>query len=119
NLYRLKQIDYDGHFEYSKEISVELNQPIKIHLSQNYPNPFNPVTRIEYYIPVNTFVTLKIYDSMGNEIKKLVSEIKHRGKYSVTWNGTNDKNEKVSSGIYFYKLGNIEHQIIHKMIFLK
>ena len=57
--YRLKQIDFDGSYEFSKEIEVNAGLPDKFSLEQNYPNPFNPVTTISYELPVSSFVTLK------------------------------------------------------------
>jgi hypothetical protein len=88
-------------------------------LSQNYPNPFNPVTRIDYYIPKNSFVSLKIYDFLGNEIKTLVSEERPAGKYSAVWDGTNNRKEKVVSSVYFYSLETNSGRITRKMILLK
>ena len=83
-------------------------------LSQNYPNPFNPITNIEYRLPNREFVTLKIYDVLGNEVATLVNEEKPAGSYSVEFNGN-----KLSSGIYFYRLkaGNFTQN--RKMILLK
>jgi hypothetical protein len=66
---------------------------------QNYPNPFNPTTLIRYDIPEGSFVTLKIYDVLGNEIATLVNEEKLAGSYEVKFSATG-----LSSGIYFYKL---------------
>ena len=69
------------------------------HLSQNYPNPFNPTTRITYYLPNSSYVTLTIYDLLGRAIKTLVSEFQTAGSRSVNFNGGN-----ISSGVYFYQL---------------
>lgn len=68
-------------------------------LKQNYPNPFNPSTTIEYTVPVNTHVTLKIYDILGKEVGTLVDRDQNSGSYIVIWNASN-----LSSGVYFYKL---------------
>ena len=75
------------------------NLPEEFALSQNYPNPFNPTTTINYYIPELCFVTLKVYDVLGNEITTLVSEEKIMGNYEIEWNANN-----LSSGVYFYQL---------------
>lgn len=89
-------------------------------LYQNYPNPFNPSTKITYSIPKNDFVTIKIYDILGNEINSLVnSEFRQAGKYSVYWNGTNQFGNSVSSGIYFYKLETTDFTKTERMILLK
>ena len=92
---------------------------LSFQLRQNYPNPFNPTTKIEFYLPKTTFVSLTIIDFIGNKIKTIVSEEKYAGKYIVIWDGTNDKNEKVSSSVYFYKLETNENKIVRKMILLK
>jgi hypothetical protein len=90
------------------------NYPANFKLSQNYPNPFNPVTRISYEIPKQGFVSLKIYDILGKEVKNLVNEMKSLGFYSVDFDATG-----LSSGIYLYRLecnGNIETR---RMVLLK
>ncbi len=76
-----------------------VSAPDAYKLSQNYPNPFNPATTIKYSIPGLSFVTLKVYDLLGREIKTLVNEEKPAGKYSVSLDAS-----KFSSGIYFYQL---------------
>ena len=88
--YRLKQIDFDGSFEYSNEIEIEVDfTPKDFVLYQNYPNPFNPATTIKFEIPnVETtrrvvFTTLKVYDVLGNEVATLVNEEKQHGVYEV------------------------------------
>jgi len=115
--YRLKQIDFDGTFEYSNIIEVEINSPTKFSLEQNYPNPFNPRTIIRYNIPNvistegrNLFVYLKVFDVLGNEIATLVNEEKPAGSYEVEFNlpagrqGTASRIKNPASGIYFYQL---------------
>jgi Secretion system C-terminal sorting domain len=88
-------------------------------LYQNYPNPFNPTTKIDYYVPKTSLVSLKIYDLMGRQIKNLIEEEQIKGNHSVTWDGTNDENRKVTSSIYFYKLETRENRIIRKMVLIK
>jgi hypothetical protein len=98
--YRLKQIDFDGTFEYSNEIEVEVDfSPKEFVLYQNYPNPFNPKTVISYQLPVTSNVTLKVYDVLGNEVATLVNEEKQPGVYEVEFDASS-----FSSGMYLYKL---------------
>ena len=68
-------------------------------LSQNYPEPFNPSTTIEYQIPINTFVSLEVYDALGRKVRTLVNERQSAGTHSVTFSASN-----LSSGVYFYRL---------------
>ena len=96
--YRLKQIDFDGSFEYSNEAEVEI-APVKFFLAQNYPNPFNPTTVISWQSSASSRQTLKIYDVLGKEVATLVDEIKPAGSYEVEFNAGN-----LASGIYFYRL---------------
>ncbi len=112
--YRLKQIDFDGTFEYSKTIEVEINPPAKFSLEQNYPNPFNPSTNIQYSIANRQFVTLKVFDVLGNEVATLVNEEKPAGNYEVEFNPIN-----LSSGVYYYRLKAGEFIKTKKMILLK
>ncbi len=119
--YRLKQIDFDGSYEYSNIIEVEVNLPDKFILEQNYPNPFNPTAKIKYQIPYvistegrNLLVSLKVYDILGNEAVTLVNEEKPAGSYEVEFDGT-----RLPSGVYFYQLkvnGFVETK---KMILMK
>jgi hypothetical protein len=88
-------------------------------LGQNYPNPFNPSTEIKFHIARQSFVSLKIYDLLGREIKTLVSEELDNGVYIVDWNGDNNFGEKVSSGIYFYRIEAGSYINSRKMLLLK
>ncbi|HSD64513.1 MAG TPA: T9SS type A sorting domain-containing protein [Ignavibacteriaceae bacterium] len=97
--YRLKQIDFNRNFEYSNSINVTVDLPKEFYLSQNYPNPFNPETEIEYTVPNDSKVSIKIFDILGNEIATLINDEKPAGNYSLTWNAVN-----LPSGIYFYEL---------------
>ena len=94
--------------------SNNLESPENYILNQNYPNPFNPTTKITYSVPVNSNVTLKVFDPLGNEIKTLVNEEEPGGTYSVTWNAVN-----LPSGIYFYQLKSGNFIQTKKMILLK
>ena len=98
--YRLKQIDFNGSFEYSDVVEVEI-APSKFSLEQNYPNPFNPSTKISWQSPVGSWQTLKVFDVLGKEVVTLVDEYKPAGTYKVDFRV---KNVELSSGIYFYQL---------------
>jgi hypothetical protein len=93
------------------------DEPITIddyELFQNYPNPFNPTTKIKYQIPGLGFVTLKVYDILGNEIATLVNEEKPAGDYEVDFNGST-----LTSGVYFYQLRAGDYTETKKMILLR
>ena len=112
--YRLKQIDTDGSYTYSPEISVTINIPGYFSLSQNYPNPFNPSTSILYTIGKMHFVNLTIYDVMGIEIVTLVDEEKPAGTHEVEFDGS-----ELTSGIYFYRIQAGEFIETKTMVFMK
>ena len=80
-------------------VEDEITIPLEFGLQQNYPNPFNPVTRIQYAVSSRQFISLKVYDILGNEIATLVSEEKPAGTYEITWYA-----ENLPSGVYFYQL---------------
>jgi len=83
-------------------------------LAQNYPNPFNPSAVISYYLPVNSFVTLKVYDVLGREVETLVNKNEAAGYKSVTFDGS-----KLSSGVYFYRLEAGAYHDTKKLLLLK
>jgi len=106
-------LDFDGSFSYSEEIEVELN-PTFFELFQNFPNPFNPVASIQYAISGNQFVTLKVYDVLGNEVAILVDKEMQPGNYEVEFNALS-----LTSGVYFYSLQAGEFYDVKKMILMK
>jgi hypothetical protein len=112
--YRLRQVDYDGSTEYSNTIEAEISNPQKFELVQNYPNPFNPSTTIKFTIPEKEFVSLKVYDVMGNEVSVLLNEEKEDGTHTIEFNASN-----LASGTYFYKLQAGNFIEIKKMLLLK
>ncbi|MGQ9806643.1 MAG: T9SS type A sorting domain-containing protein, partial [Chlorobiales bacterium] len=97
--YRLKQVDFDGQFEYSNIIEVNAGLPRTFALEQNYPNPFNPTTVIAYQLPVASEVKLEVYDVLGRKVMTLVNARQDAGSYNLTLNANN-----LSSGVYFYRL---------------
>lgn len=112
--YRLKQIDYNGSFSFSKEADVQFISINDYRIEQNYPNPFNPTTTIEYRLPVKTFVQIKLFDMLGKEIAVLVNEEKQGGIHEIEFNA-----DELSSGMYIYKMitGNFEQT--RKMLLIK
>jgi hypothetical protein len=112
--YRLKQVDFDGTFEYSNEILVNVTASSEFTLDQNFPNPFNPNTLIKYSIPKSSQVSLKIFNTLGQEMETLVNEEKQVGTYEVNWNASN-----LQSGVYFYRLQADSFIETKKMILLK
>ncbi len=113
-LYRLKQIDLDGSFNYSKEIEIEIVPISTFKLEQNYPNPFNPSTIISWQSPISGHQTLKVYDVLGNEVAILVDEYRDAGLYQYEFNASG-----FSSGVYFYKLQVGDYMQTKKMILLQ
>jgi M6 family metalloprotease-like protein len=108
----------------SVESSDDISIPTEFILSQNYPNPFNPSTSIEFSVPVNSNVTLTIYNLLGQVVTTLVNEEVSAGHYSTVWNGADDNGFKVSSGVYLYEMktsGNngAAYSQMKKMVLLK
>jgi len=93
--------------------------PKKYLLAQNYPNPFNPVTKIQFMLPKENYVTLSIYNLRGQKIKDLVSERVQPGIYEKIWDGTDFSGNKVSSGMYIYKLKSNSYSCSKKLLMLK
>ncbi|MCS5623052.1 MAG: T9SS type A sorting domain-containing protein, partial [Candidatus Marinimicrobia bacterium] len=93
--------------------------PLEFSLYQNYPNPFNPATIFRYDLPKNTNVKLTIYDLMGKIVKNLVSDQQNSGYKLIQWNSTNNKDQPVSAGMYFYTIQAGEFRETRKMILLK
>lgn len=116
-------VGYDGtdrklYFDrYASVTRISNNEnivPDKYQLSQNYPNPFNPETKIDFMIPKNGFVSIKVFDITGKEITTLVSSVMNKGSYSVDFNGSN-----LSTGIYFYKITTGSYSETKKMMLIK
>jgi len=97
--YRLKQIDFNGTYQYGPEVEVEIGLPIAFELSQNYPNPFNPTTSIKFSLVSDSRVTLKLFDVIGQEVMTSINTDLAAGYHSTIVDGS-----KLSSGVYFYRL---------------
>ena len=113
--YRLKQLDFDGSFEYSNNIEVEINSPSIFSLEQNYPNPFNPSTIISWQLPAGGLVQLKIFNSLGEEIESLVNEYQEAGNHTKLY----IVNSTLSSGVYLYQLKAGEFSEVKKFILMR
>jgi len=100
--------------EVVSEVNDEILTPFKFELLQNYPNPFNPSTTIQFQVPNSSFVNLKVYDVLGNEVVTLVNEGKTTGSYEVNFDI-----KGLSSGIYFYTINAGSFVETKKMILLK
>jgi hypothetical protein len=112
--YRLKQIDFDGSYEYSDEVLVDNPAPVNYDLGQNYPNPFNPITTINYSLPLKSQVRLVVYNSLGESVMQLVNENKEAGTYRVEFDATS-----LPSGVYFYQIKARNYNQVKKMILMK
>ena len=112
--YRLKQLDFDGSFKYSRKVEVEITSPLEFTLEQNYPNPFNPSTVIKYSISETGFVILNVYNLLGTKIAELVNDVQQAGKYEVSFDASN-----LASGIYVYSLQSGSFNSVKKMILMK
>ena len=131
--FKIEDNRYDTTFvlDEQKFIDINVNTPNTINtnepkeipttysLSQNYPNPFNPTTNFSYSVPNKTDVRIVVYDLFGREIKTLVNENKEAGIYNITWNGRDNNNRQVSTGVYFYKMQASDFQKTMKMLLMK
>ncbi len=113
---------FDAAIAYEASVHIRtapLQSPLSFQLDQNYPNPFNSATAIRFQLPVNGFVTLKVYEISGREITTLVDGQTKAGSYSVSWDGKTDKGNKVSTGLYLYRLQAESYSQIRRCVFLK
>lgn len=96
--YRLKQVDFQGSYTFSPEVSVDI-YPANYSLEQNYPNPFNPSTVINFNLKVDSKVTLKIYNILGQQVSQLINSSITAGNHQINFNAS-----KLNSGVYLYRL---------------
>jgi hypothetical protein len=100
-------------------IKESSNVTTQFELEQNFPNPFNPVTKISYSLSKASAVKLVIYNISGQQVRLLVDQYQHSGRYSYEWNATDDFGKEVSSGIYLYKLSDVKTQVYRKMLLVR
>lgn len=135
--YRLRQVDLTGDVNYSSEIRIDISgitgasfvegTARTFELHQNYPNPFNPSTNIQFGIPQKSIATIVVYNTLGQEVKRLVEGAEvFPGTFEVHWDGRDQQGNPVSSGLYFYRIvatpidnGSNVFSDIRKMLLLK
>ncbi|MEO8231036.1 MAG: T9SS type A sorting domain-containing protein [Ignavibacteriota bacterium] len=113
NSYRLKQVDYDGTFDYSNEVEVEIS-PVEYALEQNYPNPFNPSTTIRFTLPQSSMLKISVYNTLGEEVANLVNETYEAGLHEIVFNAKN-----LTSGVYFLRMDAGSYTSTRKITLLK
>lgn len=126
-----KEGPYNGDFDLDAVVAIHSEpitgvaenasdaQPVTFHLQQNYPNPFNPETAISYSVPKAGSVELKIFNSLGREVKTLVAENRNAGTYRTIWHGRNQMGDLVNSGVYYYRLKTGNRVEMRKMILIR
>ena len=101
------------------DLSDASNTPKKFKLNQNYPNPFNPVTSLSYNLPKGSYVSIIIYDMLGNVVNNLVNTYQSSGYKSIQWDATDNQGQPVSAGVYLYTIEAGEFRQTKTMILLK
>jgi hypothetical protein len=99
--------------------SKDIPNSMSLLLNQNYPNPFNPETNISFSLVNSEEIKIEIFNSKGQKVRSLVNGTYSAGEHTVNWNGRNDKQEQVTSGIYFYELSSKNSSVIKKMMLIK
>ena len=110
--------DFDNQQPAGVEM-IDANVPTSFDLQQNYPNPFNPITHFKYNLPKTSQVKVTVYNMMGRKVATLVDKKQSAGTFQVTWDGTDVRGRRVSSGVYFYKLEAGSFNMTRKMLLMK
>jgi hypothetical protein len=93
--------------------------PLSFELAQNQPNPFSPLTRIDFAVPKKSNVSLAVFDVSGRMVRTLTDGAREAGRYSINWDGRDARGDRVSAGVYFYRLTTGEETLTRKMTVLK
>jgi hypothetical protein len=121
--YRLEQVDLDGRISQTSPIEVILGARFldlpSDFATSIYPNPFNPSTTIAYDLPSEASVSIVIYDALGQEVRRLVSETKSAGRYTIRWDARDNLGRGVGSGVYIAKVEAGQFSAAQKMLLLK
>ena len=117
--YRLKQIDFDGTFDYSNTIEITVGTPVGFLVEQNFPNPFNPTTTIKFSLPMESKVKVSLYNLLGEQVMEIYNGRLSSGVKEIKVNAG-----ELSSGVYFYSVtansvGGVEFNDVKKMTLLK
>lgn len=122
----LNEYERYTHFIYAQKLDNEVvandDETIPnadMTLAQNYPNPFNPTTNISFTIKAKSAVTLTIYNQKGQKVKTLHNGLMDKGMYNIVWDGKDDNDKSVSSGVYMYRLSDKKMQLARKMVLMK
>ena len=110
--------------DFSPSIATDIEDdklilPSSFSLKQNFPNPFNPNTSISFSLPIKSNISLIIYNSLGQEVKRLVDNIYNAGEYTVEWDGTDNSGNQTATGIYLYRIESENFKETKKMVLLK
>ena len=116
-VYRLKQIDIDGTFEYSDEVEIEV-LPTRYELMQNYPNPFNPTTKIRFSLPEDAKIAINIYNVLGEKVSSILNEELKAGFHEVDFNSSS-AGYSLATGVYIYTIETKNFSQVKKMILMK
>jgi hypothetical protein len=119
--YKIEEIPMEGSSTFYGPIVVEgvNTRPTEFDMAQNYPNPFNPQTTIDYQLPDNTHVTIRVYNLVGQLVKILVNKDMTAGYFNVTWDGLDQEGSKVSSGIYLVRMQTDSYVKVKKMTIIR
>ncbi|MGH7595039.1 MAG: Ig-like domain-containing protein [bacterium] len=117
--YKLESVDLTGRGQLHGPVMVEMSAPQSFVLNQNYPNPFNPSTHIRFELPKAAPITLSVYNSLGQEVRRLVNTQKPAGYHTVVWNGRDQQGKLLPSGIYHYRIQAGDFVATKKMVLAK
>ncbi|MBN2093685.1 T9SS type A sorting domain-containing protein, partial [candidate division KSB1 bacterium] len=100
-------------------LSTGMIQPVKELSSRHFPNPFNPVITIEYQLPENGEISIRIYNNLGQIVRQLVQDYQTAGKHQIIWDARNEVGDEVSNGIYLYQIMHNGNSLTRKIMYLK
>lgn len=115
--YQIGVIDADG--EFLSQVAMVSVDAVSAELAQNRPNPFNPATTIRFVLPSSERVVVSVFDGNGRLIRTLLDGVRSHGPHEITWDGRDDAGDRVSSGVYFYRLTAGKFKESKKMVLLK